>query len=154
MDNISAHISYAEATHSNTAIANHIDNTPNAEQLTRMQDVAITCFEPLRAWHDDSIGIDSFFRCIPLNRLVRGADTSQHCKGEAIDINAHIFNNGVTNKQLFDWLRNNVEFDQLIWEFGTVIEPSWVHISYHKEHNRKQCLKSISNNGTTQYITI
>ena len=139
---ISNHITLAEATKSQTAIRKGIDNTPPKEVIPNMIAVAEKCFEPLRVWHGKPIGISSFYRSPALNRSVKGSPRSQHCKGQAIDIDADIFDNGLTNKQIYNWLVNNVDFDQIIWEYGTDDNPAWVHISYvSKEKNRRQRLR-------------
>jgi hypothetical protein len=86
---------------------------------------------------------------------VKGSLTSQHCQGEAIDIDMDSTPNGVTNKMVFDFIKNNLEFDQLIWEFGTNENPDWVHVSYESTgKQRKQVLKAIRSNGSTQYKQI
>lgn len=140
--NISRHITLAEAVKSQTAIRKGIENMPPPEIIPSMIEVANKCFEPLREWHGKPIGISSFYRSPALNRAVKGSARSQHCKGQAIDIDADIFNNGVTNKQIYDWLVSNVDFDQIIWEYGTDDNPAWVHISYvSKEKNRRQILR-------------
>ena len=158
-ENISDHITWVEATKSQDAVRLGIDNTPNEQQLINMKLVANKCFEPLRSWYDKPIGISSFFRSSEINRRVGGSKTSQHCCGEisgkeeaAIDIDADMFNNGLTNKQIFFWLKESVEFDQLIWEFGDDNNPAWVHISYRNGGNRKQVLKAIKELGETKYI--
>ena len=139
---ISEHISYDEATKSQTATRNGIENIPSGEEMARMKIVANECFEPVRAWHGKPIAISSFFRSYDLNEEIGGSETSDHVKGCAIDMDADVFNNGVTNKEIFDWCRANLEFDQLIWEFGTKDNPAWVHISYRtKSTNRNQVLK-------------
>lgn len=139
---ISNHITLAEATKSQTATRKGIDNTPPKEVIPNMIAVAEKCFEPLREWHGKPIGISSFYRSPALNRAVKGSARSQHCKGQAIDIDADIFDNGLTNKQIYNWLVNNVDFDQIIWEYGTDDNPAWVHISYvSKEKNRRQQLR-------------
>lgn len=139
---ISNHITLAEATKSQTATRKGIDNTPPKEVIPNMIAVAEKCFEPLREWHGKPIGISSFYRSPALNRAVKGSARSQHCKGQAIDIDADIFDNGLTNKQIYTWLVNNVDFDQIIWEYGTDDNPAWVHISYvSKEKNRRQQLR-------------
>ena len=145
---ISKHISIEEAIKSQTAIRYGINNYPNDEELANMVLVAQHCFEPLREWYGKPIGISSFFRCKELNRRIGSKDTSQHLAGSvsglnesAMDIDADIYNNGITNKQIFEWLRDNVEFDQLIWEYGTDDEPAWVHVSYRLNGNRKQVLR-------------
>jgi hypothetical protein len=151
-DRISAHITYAEATKSQTAERLGIDNTPNAAQLVAMQRVAEMCFEPLRAQFGVPIGITSFFRCPALNTAIGGSSKSQHRFGEAIDLDADVFG-GLTNKDAFDWLRANVVFDQLIWEFGTDESPAWVHVSYSGPEGRKQVLRAVRTPETgTQYL--
>lgn len=161
MENISKHISYKEATKSNTAIKRGIDNKPSEHQLEGMKLVAEVCFEPLRRHHGDKIGISSFLRNKELNEAVGGSKTSQHVCGEftgniegAIDIDADIFDNGITNKEIFNWLRTNVEFDQIIWEYGTELEPDWVHISYRKGANRGMELMVRRVNGKSVYEVI
>jgi len=151
-NNISKHITYKEATNSNTAIRRGIKNIPNNKQLAAMKLVAEKVFEPLRTHFNTPIRINSFFRCYDLNKAIGGSTTSQHEQGEAIDMDA---TNGVTNKQLYDYIRDNLEYDQLIWEFGTDKEPDWVHVSYNSDgKNRKQQLKAISKGGRTNYILI
>ena len=133
MENISKHISYTEATHSPTAVKLGINNNPNEMQLEAMKLVAEKCFEPLRIWYGKPIKINSFFRSDLLNRAVKGSLTSQHKKGEAIDIDA---GSKEENKKLFDYIKNHLEFDQVINEYNY----SWVHVSYSKVKNRKQIL--------------
>lgn len=126
---ISKHISYNEATLSNTAKRLGIDNTPNDYQLTAMRLVAETCFEPLREWYGKPIRVNSFFRCPELNTAVKGSKTSQHVKGEAIDIDG---GSREENIKIFDWCKANLIFDQLINEY----DYSWIHISFSKSGNR------------------
>lgn len=133
MEKISNHISFKEATYSNTAIDKGISNEPNAEQLSNMKRVAELVFEPLRAWYGKPIKINSFFRSEKLNVAVGGAKNSDHKFGRAIDISA---GSKVENKKLFDWLKANVEYDQLINEY----DYRWVHVSYNINKNRKQVL--------------
>lgn len=128
---ISEHISYDEAVLSPTAIRNKIDNTPNEQQLHDMQQLAENIFEPLRKLYGKPIKINSFFRSAKLNKLVGGSATSQHAKGQAIDITG---GNKAENKKLFE-LAKTLDFDQLINEY----DFSWVHISYSTK-NRKQIL--------------
>lgn len=133
MENISKHISYTEATHSPTAVKLGINNNPNETQLEAMKLVAEKCFEPLRTWYNKPIKINSFFRSYLLNRAVKGSLTSQHKKGEAIDIDA---GSKEENKKLFEYIKNHLDFDQVINEYNY----SWVHVSYSKTKNRKQIL--------------
>ena len=138
---ISDHISYREAVKSVTAIRRDISNKPNQRQLENMRFVADTVFEPLRkALGNKPIGIASFYRSPLLNRIIGGSPDSQHTKGEAMDIDADILENGVTNREIFEWIYNNANFDQLIWEFGNEHEPDWVHVSKTKHGNRGEAL--------------
>jgi len=129
MENISKHLSYKEATHSNTAKARKIDNTPSPDTLVKMKYVAENVFEPLREWYDSPIYINSFYRSEELNYAIRGAKNSQHKKGEAIDISA---GSSTENKKLFDWIAENLEYDQLINEYGY----KWIHVSLKMSNNR------------------
>jgi uncharacterized protein YcbK (DUF882 family) len=133
MENVSKHITLDEATNSNTAIRNGINNNPDSVTFERMKLVANKCFEPLREWYGKPIKINSFYRSQLLNTKVGGSATSQHCKGEAIDISA---GSKVENKKLFDWICANLDFDQCINEY----DFTWVHISYKAKGNRKQIL--------------
>jgi uncharacterized protein YcbK (DUF882 family) len=133
MENVSKHITLDEATNSNTAIRNGINNDPDSVTFERMKLVANKCFEPLREWYGKPIRINSFYRSQLLNVKVGGSATSQHVKGEAIDISA---GNKVENKKLFDWICANLDFDQVINEY----DFTWVHISYKAKGNRKQIL--------------
>jgi uncharacterized protein YcbK (DUF882 family) len=133
MENVSKHITLDEATNSNTAIRNGINNNPDSVTFERMKLVANKCFEPLREWYGKPIRINSFYRSQLLNTKVGGSATSQHCKGEAIDISA---GSKVENKKLFDWICANLDFDQCINEY----DFTWVHISYKAKGNRKQIL--------------
>ncbi|NQY30545.1 MAG: hypothetical protein HRT69_13875 [Flavobacteriaceae bacterium] len=161
MGNISNNITYKEATKSNTAKRYGIKNEPNDFQLQNMKMVANECFQPLREMHKKAIGISSFLRSKKLNQhpAINGSKTSQHLQGlyskleeGAIDIDADIYDNGITNKEIFNWLKDNVQFDQLIWEYGTDKEPAWVHISFRKGANRNMMLTAYKKqNGYSGY---
>ena len=133
MENISKHITFTESTQSPTATKLGINNVPDKTQLEAMKLVAEKCFEPLRSWYGKPIKVNSFFRSDLLNRAVKGALTSQHKKGEAIDLDA---GSKEENKKLFEWIKANLVFDQVINEY----DFSWVHVSYSKVKNRKQIL--------------
>jgi len=156
---ISAHITLKEATTSADAIRNGIDNTPNEEEIVAMKLLAEKIFEPLRTYismkrgKDSPIHINSFFRSKLVNEKIGGSATSQHCKGEAIDIECAYpdFN----NKDLFLAIKDKSSFDQLIWEFSDPTNPempAWVHVSYSKNKNRKEIKKAIKEDGKTKYI--
>ena len=150
---ISKHISYKEGVYSNTAIRKGIDNTPNTEQKANMEKIAQNIFEPLRQWVGGPIKINSFFRCPELNKAIGGSSKSQHCEGQAIDIDDTF--GVVSNADMYAWIKNHLDFDQMIWEFGNDDNPDWVHISYvsHKE-NRNRCLKAYREDGKTKYKVI
>lgn len=151
---ISQHISYSEATKSQTATRLGIDNAPDAEALEAMQHVASTIFEPVRAhFGGRPIAITSFYRSPALNHAIGGSATSQHCRGEAIDIDADVFD-GPTNRAIFEYIRTQLAFDQLIWEFGTDENPAWVHVSAKVQGNRGQVLRAIKADGFTRYEAI
>lgn len=137
MDNISKHISYLEATKSNTAIRNGIKNDPNPQELENMRQIAEKCFEPLRKWYGKPIAINSFFRSRELNAKVGGSPSSEHCVGSAIDMDA---GSKEENKKIFHWCKENLKFNQLIWEYGNSNGPDWVHISYNTSKNKNQIL--------------
>lgn len=151
MQNISKHITLKEAISSPTAVRLGISNAPDKETLERMKKVAERCFEPLREWYGKPIRINSFYRSPELNKAIGGSETSQHSFGEAIDIDA-----GNENKKLFDWIINNLDFDQVISEFGTNDFPEWIHISYtERKPNRNQVLRATKDkNGKTIYTNL
>tara|TARA_R110002020_G_scaffold261816_1_gene476196 strand:- start:106 stop:561 length:456 start_codon:yes stop_codon:yes gene_type:complete len=150
---ISEHISYKEGVYSNTATRKGIDNTPNEKQLNNMELIANEVFEPLREWVAGPIKINSFFRCPELNTAIGGSSKSQHCKGQAIDIDDTF--GKATNAEMYYFVKENLDFDQIIWEFGDDDNPAWVHVSYvSAENNRNRCLKAYRENGKTKYMVI
>ena len=150
---ISKHISYKEGVYSNTATRRGIENTPNNEQLDNMELLAEEVFEPLRTYVDGPIKINSFFRSPELNTAIGGSKTSQHCKGQAMDIDDTF--GKMSNAEMYHWIKDNLDFDQMIWEFGDDDNPNWVHISYvSPEDNRNRCLKAYKENKKTKYKVI
>ena len=150
---ISKHISDREGVYSTTATRRGIDNTPDKEHLDNMKLLAQKIFEPLRKWVGGPIRINSFYRGPELNKAIGGSSKSQHCKGQAMDID----DNGChkTNAEMYAWIKDNVEFDQMIWEFGDDDNPNWVHVSYvSPEENRNRCLKAYREDGKTKYMVI
>lgn len=138
---ISTHLNLAEVTRSDTAKRHGIDNTPTAEHLENFKLLAEKVFEPIRLHFKTPIFISSGYRSKALNDFIKGSPNSQHCKGQAIDIDADICHNGLTNKMIFDWFVKRGDFDQLIWEYGDEFNPAWVHVSYMKKGNRKQIIR-------------
>ena len=151
---ISKHISYREGVYSITATRKGIDNTPNNDQLLKMELIAEEVFEPLRAYVGGPIKINSFFRCPELNKAIGGSSKSQHCHGQAIDIDDTY--GKVANSKMYNYIKKNLDFDQMIWEFGDDDNPAWIHVSYVSEDdNRRRCLKaSKDNNNKTVYSII
>ena len=150
---ISKNISYKEGVYSNTAIRRGIENIPNEEQLSNMKLLAEKVFQPLREWVGKPIKINSFFRSPELNTAIGGSTKSQHCKGQAIDIDDTF--GDVSNAEMYNWIKDNLDFDQMIWEFGDDDNPAWVHISYVSEDdNRKRCLKAYKEGSRTKYMVI
>ena len=148
---LSNHLTLQEATKSATAIRKGIYNLPVDEHLAALVNTANKIFEPIRNHFNVPIGISSGYRSNALNDAVGGSKTSQHSKGEALDIDADIYG-GITNKQIFDFVKDNLEFDQLIWEFGTDNEPNWVHVSIkHYGEQRKQILRASRVLGKVHY---
>lgn len=136
---LSKNLSLAEVLRSESAKRRGINNNPTAEHLENLKALAVNVFQPIRDHFKVPILISSGYRSRILNNHVGGSNTSQHCTGEAIDIDMD--GTWITNKQVFDYIKDNLVFDQLIWEFGTKDNPAWVHVSYkRKGENRKQIL--------------
>ena len=153
MDKISDHITLSEGINSYTAKRMGIKNIPNEYQITNMYILAHKVFEPLRKWVKCPIKINSFFRSIELNEAIGGSSTSQHCEGRAMDIDDTY--GCKTNSEMFNYIKEKLDFDQLIWEFGDDEEPDWIHVSYcSSDENRKRCLKAYKENGKTKYKII
>jgi len=151
MQSISKHISYVEAIHSDVAKRLGIDNNPNDKQLLCMQDLATRIFEPIREHFGVPIYVSSFFRSGALNKLLRGATSSQHLKGEAMDIDADVLG-GVTNKEIFTYIKDNLIFDQLIAEnIGKDGTGGWIHVSLRETNNRNEVLSMSIIDGKKYY---
>jgi zinc D-Ala-D-Ala carboxypeptidase len=150
MEKISKHISYKEGVYSTTALRRNISNNPNEEQLNNMKLIAEKIFEPLRTWVGGPIKINSFFRGADLNKAIGGSTRSQHCKGQAMDIDDTF--GYKTNAEMYHYIKDNLDFDQMIWEFGDNNNPNWVHISYVSHRpNRKKLTIAYKENGRTKY---
>ena len=150
---ISKHISYKEGVYSRTATRLGIKNNPNAEQMENMIAIAEEVFEPLRMWVGGPIKINSFFRSPELNKAIGGSGKSQHCHGQAIDLDDTF--GRATNAEMYEFIKKHLDFDQMIWEFGDEDNPDWVHVSYVSEDkNRNRCLQAYKENGKTKYKVI
>lgn len=150
---ISNHLDLSEIIRSDSAKRKGISNMPTEEHINNFKILAEKVFEPIREHFGVPIHISSGYRSKELNDAIGGSLTSQHCTGEAIDIDMDGSNNGVTNKKVFDFIKDNLIFDQLIYEFGNDSNPDWVHVSYESTgKQRKQVLKAIKEGGKTKYV--
>ncbi len=149
---ISEHLDLSELIRSESAKRNGISNMPTEAHIANLKILAEKIFEPIRNNFRCPIHVSSGYRSKELNAKVGGSTTSQHSSGEAIDLDMDGTPNGVTNKMIFDYIYKNLDFDQLIWEFGTNENPDWVHVSYESTgKQRKQVLKAYKENGKTHY---
>ena len=150
MKKISEHISYKEGTYSRTAERRGLENIPNDEQIKCMKAIAENVFEPLRAYVGGPIKINSMFRGEPVNTAIGGSKRSQHMKGQALDLDDTF--GRMTNAEMYHFIKDHLDFDQLIWEFGDEENPNWIHVSYveHRE-NRKKLTVALKRNGKTVY---
>lgn len=151
---ISKHVSKKEATFSATATRKGIDNIPGEYELQNMELIAEKVFEPLRKAVNGPIKINSFFRSEELNKAIGGSSRSQHCQGRAMDLDDTY--GYMSNADMYKYIKNNLDYDQMIWEFGTDSNPDWVHVSYvDADSNRKRCLKAYKDeNNKTKYMVI
>ena len=148
---LSENLSLAEVIRSETAKRNGISNKPNPRHLENLKIIAVNIFQPIRNFFQRAIHLSSGYRSENLNAFIKGSASSQHCIGEALDIDMD--GTEVTNKEVFDYIKDNLEFDQLIWEFGTNDNPDWVHVSYKASgKQRKQILKATKVKGKTVYV--
>jgi len=145
---LSKNFTLQEMVHSYTAVKKGLLNEPNEAQIENLRILCENVLQPLR----DALGpiyISSGFRSVELNTAIGGSSSSQHCalKGAASDIDM-----GKRNAEVFNYIKDHLVWDQMIWEFGDDENPSWVHVSYNEGHNRKQILKAIKQGGKTKYI--
>ena len=157
MENISKHISYHEGTYSQTGVRRNLDNTPNEDQLKCMKEVSENLFEPLRKWVGGPIKVNSFFRGEPVNTAIGGSKTSQHMKGQAIDIDDTFGHK--TNAEMFHYIKDNLDWDQMVWEFGTEYpngNPNWIHISWvsHRPNRKKLTIAKTINGKNNKSMII
>lgn len=153
--NLSKNLSLKEVVKSNTATRLGIDNTPSDQAINNLKAIAEHVFQPLRDHFGRPVGISSGYRSPDLNKAIKGSRKSQHMVGEALDIDADIYG-GLSNKDIFDYIKDNLTFDQLIWEFGDDESPAWVHVSYKQNDiNRGRILRAHRDiNGQTYYSVI
>lgn len=143
--NLSKHFTKAEFEHSNTAIQRGISNVMDSGQTQKAIDLCENVLEPLRAHLGKPIKLNCGYRSPLVNKAVGGAKLSQHILGEAADVDLH-------DRDIFEWIKNNLDYDQIIFEFGTEDSAGWFHLSYRKGRNRKQALRAKKVGGKTVYI--
>jgi zinc D-Ala-D-Ala carboxypeptidase len=149
---LSKYVSLAEVTRSDTAKRRGIDNSPTPEHLENLKVICEEVFDKVREYFGVPLFISSGYRSAALNKAIKGSKSSDHCNGRALDLDQDGHGNGVTNMDVFKFIKDNLEFDQLIYEFGTDKNPDWVHVGYRKGANRKQILRAIKEGGKTKYV--
>ena len=149
---LSKNLYLSEVIKSITAKRLGITNEPTVEHLVNLKELAENIFQPLRDYYGVPIYISSGYRSEALNKAIGGSKSSQHCKGQAIDIDRD-GHSSPNNAEIFEYIKNNLDFDQLIWEFGSNTNPDWVHVSYNNYGNqRKQVLVAYKDiRGKTRY---
>jgi hypothetical protein len=148
---LTAHFNLAEFTRSESAKRHGVSNQPTPEHLENIKVLCEKVLEPIRAHFGHPINISSGYRSKTLNHYIGGSLKSQHVEGKAVDLDLDNTGYSTTNKMLFDYVKDNLEYDQIIYEFGNDKNPDWVHISYNKNNNRKQVLRASKVNGRTVY---
>lgn len=144
--NLTENFTLEEMYKSTTAIRLGIDNTPSDIVVKNLLQLCKKVLQPLREYMDESIKVSSGYRSPDLNKKIGGSKSSQHCLGQAADISC-----GERTAEMYHYIKNNLIFDQLIWEFGNDENPDWVHVSYSTTKNRKECLRAYKVNGKTVY---
>ena len=147
---ISKHLDLSELIRSESAKRNGLSNMPTDEHIENLKLLAEKIFEPIREHFGVPIRISSGYRSKELNEKIVGSSlSSQHSKGQAIDIDMD--GTDISNRQIFDFIKDNLPFDQLIYEFGNSNNPDWVHVSYNHNRNRGQVLRAFKLHGVTNY---
>lgn len=150
-EKLSKYVSLSEVVHSDNAKRLKIDNNPTAEHLENLKTISVEVFDKVREFVSGPLFISSGYRSEALNKATPGASkTSDHSTGCALDLDCDRFG-GKKNSEIFNYIKDNLEFKQLIWEFGNSVEPDWVHVSYKKGANKKQILRAVKRNGKTIY---
>jgi len=147
--NLSENFTLQELIYSDTAIRKSIPNEPNEEQIENLKIVCENILEPIRSNFKAPVVVSSGYRSAAVCEAVGSSSKSQHTKGQAADF--EIF--GIPNKDVADWIVNNIDYDQCILEFWNEKEPNsgWVHCSFNSAGNRKQYLKASKENGKVVY---
>ena len=139
------HFSLVEMTRSQTASRRGIPNIPNRAEVAALKLLCERVLEPVREHFGKPVVVTSGFRSVALNRAIGGSASSQHCRGEAADFTVP----GISNIEVCRWLEKNLNYDQLIYEFG---EGGWIHVSFSKDRMRNQELRAVRIAGRTRYL--
>ena len=146
---LSANFSLNELIKSETALRNGLDNTTTQQVVDNLRTLCENVLQPVREGYGVAVKVNSGYRAPDVNAAVGGSRTSDHCKGQAADIEIP----GVPNAELAEWIRDNLDFTQLILEFYTpgIPDSGWVHVSYDANNLKKQALTAVKENGKTVY---
>ena len=150
MTQLTKNFSLAELTKSETALRFDMENTPGPVEIANLTDLAGKVLQPVRDHFGKGVKVNSGFRHPDVNAKVGGSKTSDHCKGQAADIEIP----GVPNAELAEWIKDNLEFRQLILEFYTpgIPDSGWVHVSFVDGDNKKQVMTATKKDGKTVYL--
>ena len=143
---LSRNFTLKEFTKSYTAIKLGIKNEPNEEQIENMKALCNNVLQPTRDYYGKPVNVSSGFRSFALNTRRSGSSTSDHCNGKAGDLD-----NEEDNPTLFFYIKEHLDFDQLIWEFGDEHCPDWIHVSFRAVGNRMQVLRTVRENDKVVY---
>ena len=148
--NLSANFTLKELTRSDTATRHGLDNTPQGVTLDNLKLLCEKILQPVREHYAKSVTVNSGYRAPEVNAAVGGSKTSDHCKGQAADIEIST----VPNAELAYWIKDNLKFTQLILEFYTqgVPDSGWVHVSYDPNNLKGECLTAVKQGGKTVYL--
>ena len=147
---LSPNFSLAEMVKSETALRHDMDNTPGEAEIENLKRLAEKVLQPVRDHYGKGVKVNSGFRHPEVNAKVGGSKTSDHCKGQAADIEIP----GIANADLAEWITKNLDFTQVILEFYTpgVPDSGWVHVSYNPADLKKQVLTAMKKDGKTVYV--
>ena len=148
--NLTTNFSLAEMVKSETALRHDMDNTPGEAEIENLKRLAEKVLQPVRDHYGKGVKVNSGYRHPEVNAKVGGSKTSDHCKGQAADIEIP----GVPNAELAKWIAENLDFTQVILEFYTqgIPDSGWVHVSYDPANLKKQTLTAVKQNGKTVYL--
>jgi hypothetical protein len=147
---LTANFTLNELTQSETALRKGLDNAPTQDVISALQSLAVNVLQPVRDHYDRGVKVNSGYRSPEVNASVGGSKTSDHCKGQAADIEIP----GVANAELAAYIRDELQFTQLILEFYTpgVPDSGWVHVSYDPANLKKQVMTATKRDGKTVYL--